>query len=329
MKTNNLKHTVTKSDINYYEQKADIVVKIRLNDEFKNGYQDFSITSSIYEAGRRGDRSFLSGGCCHDEILKEFPDFKIFVELHSSDHSGVPMSAVENGFYYLRNGFNDTKTTDSNFKKEYCSYYRMTGRQFDKLNESENKLEFSILLNDLGILKGWNLQAKKGIRLLEKMTNKKFINDSKKTQYTKPKDDEIKQFTKKTEKGFYSLENKRKRAKEKRKQNKIKVINALKEDCLKTEIKAREKKEVKLFILSHIEKLNSKKRNKFSLDFTFDNFIYYDHTKEVCFNWLGYKNTISEYEYNLFCNSLSEYNFNKLPNGISFSLNGKKTFTKK
>lgn len=328
MKTNDLKHTVTKKNINYSGIKADIIVNIRLNDECKNGHQDFAITASVYKAGRRSDRACLAGGCCHDEILKVFPELKIFIDLHLADCSGIPMYAVENGLYHLRNGFNNTKTIDKGFKKEFCNYYRMTSIQFDKLNESENKLEFAILLKELGILKDWNLQAAKGIKLLEKMTGNEFINDSKKTQYTEPKKEEIKQFTKNVELGFYSLENKRKRAEEERKQKKIKVINELKEGYLKTERKAKEEMQVKIFVLSHVEKLHSKKRNKFSLDFTFDNFIYYEHKKEVSFNWLDYKDKMSEYEYKMFCDKLDQSSFDKLPNNISFSLNESKTFSK-
>ena len=324
MKSNNLKHTVTKSNINYSGTKADIIVSITLNDECKNGHQDFSITASIFKAGKRNDNAYLSGGSCHSDILEFFPEFKIFVDLHLADYSGVPIYAVENGFYHLRSGFNNTKTTDSNFKKEFCEYYRITGIQFDKINQSENKLEFAILLKETGILQGWNLEGLKGIKLLEKLTGNTFVCDSKKTQYTPPKEEEIKQFTKNVDSGFYSLENKRERAKQKRRERKLKVINDLKNDYLKTEAKAREEKEVKMFVLSHIEKLHSKKRNKFSLDFTFDNFIYYEHKKEVSFNWLGYKNTITDIEYTLFCNSLNEGDFNKLPKDISFSIYGTK-----
>jgi len=40
----------------------DILVKIKLSDECKNGHEDFSITGDTYEAGKRGDRAHISGG---------------------------------------------------------------------------------------------------------------------------------------------------------------------------------------------------------------------------------------------------------------------------
>lgn len=190
MKTNNLKYTETKQ-INHNGEKCDIIVKIRLNDECKNGHQDFAITGDIYEAGSRSDRACISGGCIHDEILKYFHEFKIFVKLHLSDYSGVPMYAVENGFYHLREGFNNTKPTSKNFKKEFCNYYRMTPKQFDVINESCNKLEYAILLQDLGILDNWREQANQAVKELEKLTGNEFLNDSVKCQYVRPKAEDI------------------------------------------------------------------------------------------------------------------------------------------
>ena len=124
MKTNNLIHKAQKSKIDYFGTKADIIVKISLNDECKNGHQDFAITADIYKAGYRSDRYFLAGGCCHDDIIKYFPEFKIFIDLHLCDFEGSPMYPSANGFYHLKNGFNNTTIQNPSFKKEYCDYYK-------------------------------------------------------------------------------------------------------------------------------------------------------------------------------------------------------------
>lgn len=47
------------------------------------------------------DRGSGFGGCCHEEILRRWPDLQPLVDLHLSDIDGVPMHAVENGFYHL------------------------------------------------------------------------------------------------------------------------------------------------------------------------------------------------------------------------------------
>lgn len=44
---------------------------------------------------------FEKGGCCHDEVLRIFPDLKIFINLHLSNIDGVPMHYIENGFYHF------------------------------------------------------------------------------------------------------------------------------------------------------------------------------------------------------------------------------------
>jgi hypothetical protein len=47
------------------------------------------------------DRGSKFGGCCHDEILKHWPDLQPLADLHLSDIDGIPMHALENGFYHL------------------------------------------------------------------------------------------------------------------------------------------------------------------------------------------------------------------------------------
>jgi hypothetical protein len=57
----------------------------------------FSITADYYICGQHD-----SFGCLHDFILKNFtdPGVKLLVDLHLSDDDGVPMYAVENGWYH-------------------------------------------------------------------------------------------------------------------------------------------------------------------------------------------------------------------------------------
>lgn len=84
-------------------------VTIRLDDQCKNGHQDFSVTGEIYEADKpKIDKYLISAGCCHDDILEAFPELQIFVDLHLCDFEGNHMCPVSNGFYHLKNGFNKT-----------------------------------------------------------------------------------------------------------------------------------------------------------------------------------------------------------------------------
>lgn len=202
MKTNNLKYRTAKT-----VGKELITVDIRLNDECKNGHQDFAITGDIYEAGKpKTDRYLIAAGCIHDDILKHFPEFKIFVNLHLCDFNGVPMHATANGYYHLRNGFNRVKPSDDKFKGEYCEYYRITEKQFDALNTSRSEIEFAVLLKELGILTQWKVEADKAINELELLTGNEFLNDSTKSQLYYPTDEAIADYRQKVESGYFSHE---------------------------------------------------------------------------------------------------------------------------
>jgi hypothetical protein len=261
--------------------KETIYVKIRLNDECKNGHQDFSITGDIYEAGKpKTDRYFISGGCIHEDILKHFPEFKIFVDLHLCDYKGIPMYAVENGYYHLREGFNKTKPNDAGFKTEFCEYYRLSLAQFDELSKSRCKTEFALMLQSLNILDQWETQAKEAIKILESLTGSTFVVDSKRTQYNAPSKEEVEDFTAKVMEGYYTQESilaRQIEAKEKKKQE-------MENDFNKKVAQMRAKLEInkQLFDLGG-EKFKS-------------GVIYYTHSNQLKFNWSSEKLTPEEIE---------------------------------
>lgn len=88
--TNRLCYTVSKRYIQAGTT-FEIDVKILLADDCKNNICDWSITADIYEQRKNGRFVWCAGGCCHEEILKRFPQFKMFVDLHLSNHYGAPM----------------------------------------------------------------------------------------------------------------------------------------------------------------------------------------------------------------------------------------------
>ena len=73
--------------------------KLRLNLGLeKTNYVYFNFTMDVYERGRD-----VGGGAAHDTMIKILPELKKHIDLHLSDINGVPLHAVENGFYYLKN----------------------------------------------------------------------------------------------------------------------------------------------------------------------------------------------------------------------------------
>ena len=84
--TNRLFYTVSKRYIQAGTT-FKIDVKILLADDCKNNICDWSITADIYEQRKNGRFVWCAGGCCHEEILKRFPQFKMFVDLHLSNQA--------------------------------------------------------------------------------------------------------------------------------------------------------------------------------------------------------------------------------------------------
>ena len=274
-KTNDLRHTIRTKDIDG----NDLIINIRLNDECKNGHQDFSITADCYAKGKvHTDRNFLYGGCAHEEILKVRPDLKTFVGLHLSDCEGIPMYAVENGFYHLETGFTNTPKDSPKFKAEFCEYYRITPEQYDVLNTCKNQLQYALALQNLDILSQWKEEADKAIKVMEDWTGNEFVNDSKKTQYHAPTPEQIKEEEEKQANGYYT-----EAAELDREQAKIKaILNDLKAECDKKINKINAEYLVKIEVL-RVGGVAALK-----------NCIYYDHTQQLAFNWKSYDNISDE-----------------------------------
>lgn len=273
MKTNNLRFRTSKT-----VGKEFITVEIRLNDECKNGHQNFAITGDIYEAGKpKTDRYYISGGCIHETIEKYFPEFIPFIRLHLCDYKGIPMHASANGFYHLKNGFNRTPVISENFKKEFCNYYRLTESQFDSLKETQTEIQFAIVLIDLGVLKQWQDEASKAIKQLEQLTDNEFVIDSVRTQWHVT-NKQIKEEKKKIAEGYYLPEKvaERKRAK---------IDQVIEEMEAETEKKIKELK-IDLDLDIQLYKLGGRKY-KYGL-------IYYKHTNKLKFNWSSNDLSIEE-----------------------------------
>jgi hypothetical protein len=70
-----------------------IVVTLRFDDECHNKHETFSMTADIRENGRE-----YMGGCCHDEIVRQFPTLAPLVKWHLCSMDG-PMHYLANTVY--------------------------------------------------------------------------------------------------------------------------------------------------------------------------------------------------------------------------------------
>lgn len=114
-----------------------------------------------------------------DEIAENFPEYATFAKLHLSDYKGIPMYAVENGYYHLKNSPMEV----------VLHYLRINENEYKTLYKCYDKLNFCITLGKLGIVERWEQEANEAIKLLEKLTGDEFVVDSVKTNLNLPEID--------------------------------------------------------------------------------------------------------------------------------------------
>lgn len=92
-------------DESLHDGPVDIVVEIRFDDRCRNGHNDFSVTGTVYKAGRRGDYAVLTCGCIHEVIAKHFPELAHALPYHlmsanGPEREGGPMHYIANTLYH-------------------------------------------------------------------------------------------------------------------------------------------------------------------------------------------------------------------------------------
>lgn len=296
METKNLSYNVTK----FYVENGityKMNVRISLDDCCKNGVCDWGITADIYEKRRNGRFVWCASGCCHDEILKYFPEFKMFVDLHLSNHYGAPMYPVENGVYHLVNSD----------KEKAINYLRITETEYDILrNNTEDKLYFKHLLYTLGIVDRWKQESLKAIKQLEALTGNTWENPYKPENerfVLKLTDEECTLIENRIKEGYYTSEAIQARKDQKKREEYEKKRNEIIADFEKEIQKAENRKLVRLAVLD--------------AGISLKNVIYYDHTNELAFNWNDYEEKVTQEQFDKFLNTVDK---TKLPENITFKL---------
>ncbi len=75
-----------------------IIAHVRYDDQCGNGHNSFSITATIDRKDGAGRWRNDSGGCCHDEVAKHFPDLAPLIKWHLVSSDG-PMRYPGNVTY--------------------------------------------------------------------------------------------------------------------------------------------------------------------------------------------------------------------------------------
>ena len=272
---------IKSSDLRYIidirDEKVNCLISIRLNDECKNGHEDFSMTADFWKVGSpRNDRTWEMGGCCHEEILKIRPDLKLFVQLHLNQFNGYPMYYFENGFYHL----------EHMEKERFLEIMLVDEKDYDTLPLAKNVNEFAYLMIQIGNDKKWEELAKKGIAQMEEWTGKVF--ESKATKaYNIEKYRALK-----IDADWFKNENVEEREKQKFLDKKEKLKNDFQQKAEHEIAKIKFDLDIKLqfFEMGYLQ---------------LDNMIIYSHNKTIVLNW-------KESHYSTYCYKFDVDDYNKI-----------------
>lgn len=293
--------TFTTSKV-YHEDgyKFKILARIRLSDACKNGVCDFSITADIERQAKNGRWVDWGGGCCHDKVLKHFPQFEKFIHLHGCKYTGEPLYPVVNGMYFL-------KTKDINKAAEYLRITLEEAQTLRVIAFTEDKTYFKYCLFDMGIVARWKAEGDALIKELENLCGYTWENpySPEEERFTlKPLTaEEETQVKERIKAGYFTpsaiqarLEDKQKAEREKARQE---IINKCAKECEK----AQAERDVMLAVLD--------------FGINTDNVIYYSHSNKLAFNWKNYGEKISQEQY---CDFVNNVDRSKLPENIIFEM---------
>lgn len=287
------------------------VIKIRLNDECKNGHEDFSITADIYENGRG-----VGGGCCHDHILTLRPDLAPFVALHLSDYTGAPMHAMANAFYWFAGwmgglgqkyhaGTGSDARTVEQCREIFREQVRATDAEMTFFGTcgAMEEAELQMFIEDLGIPARWRTEANAAIATLEEWAGMRFETASTRTQSTPLPAEKRGAMKAKRASGYWepdAVAARKAKASEDRKRAAL--------------VEASESRG------NAVDKIDRKYRVKVWEIETFGpdgaNLIYYDHTNEIAVNWSNLDRRMTREEFDAM---VSGADLSALPDGVKFT----------
>lgn len=293
MKKNELEYNETKK----INKNTFIDLKIGLIYIKENGYSYFSATGELYTINN-GIKNVFESGRIHEEILKYFPEFKIFIDLHGYNSYGMPIYMLSNLKFYIDNNKIDAICRTLHISEKIAKEMICWGDEIDYIK---------YFLEENGIISSLMRMSEKAIKLLEELTGDEFENPDMLGIYNYcPLCKEVKDRIKKLhEKGYFTIDNVIKRRNKKIKEIQIQRLKS-KKDRLENE-----KKEIdnEIKVLEYL----------FDKGIKFDCHAYLRSVNILSINLLkNGEGLMSENEYKEFIESVD---YSKLPKNISFKFN--------
>lgn len=282
-----------------YKTPGSIKIRVELNDECKNGHEDFAITAEINHPRVRGG---LASGCLHEEILKAAPDLAPFVALHLSDWQGAPMYAVANGYFHMQEGKRDI----------LISHLRCTPEEADKLMaEARSQNEFAVMVEKMKLPSRWKKEADAAIAKLQELSGGAVFESKATRSNFSPVSPEVRADVKaKRKSGYYEPEQVKARDEAARLAKTEKAVAAIEADHAAKVRKLEDEKLVALYFVK-------RGYNRYDA-----NVIWYSHTRELCFNWKQGHGAGKVWTQEDFVDFVNTCDRSELPAGLNFKIQG-------
>lgn len=294
-------------------------INVRLDDQCKNGHEDFAITADVWEMDSRNCWRESMGGCCHEHILSIAPEFKPFIDLHLSTYEGIPMHAASNAFYWFCGMFADglgsqyhggsgrDGKSELECRRIFADLIRASEEQVGALMAlcPRNQQEMQYALESLDFPSQWKAQADEATALLESWTGENFTSQATRKTWEPLAPEVVALIEERKASGYYLPEQVAARDAEKRANEKAAKIAAIEADFSKSVEKLAKKKQVALYFVKHGHG---------------ENFIFYDHTNEIHFNWTSGSKLWTREEFEQFKGGAI---MDELPENVTFTFQDK------
>ena len=293
MKKNELKYKETKK----IGENTFIDVEIELRYIKENGYSYFYAVGDVYEL-KRARKEIIYSGCIHEKILKYFPEFKIFVQLHRYSSYGISMHMISNIKFYIDNDEIDAICSSLDISDVMAKELICWGEEIDYIK---------YFLEENDIICHLRSKANKAIKMLEELTGNEFDNPDVLGIYDyEPLNNDTKEKIKKLhENGYFTMDNVIKRRDEKIKELNLKFLE---KEKMKLE---KEKREIdnEIKVLEYL----------FDEGISLNNHAYLRSVNVLAINLFKCReNAMSEEDYKRF---LDRVDYSKLPKDITFEFN--------
>lgn len=285
MKTNNIKRTEV-----FKAGKITLYIHANLNDECKNGYEDFGLTYKKYE-GEVCDRNMTGGGCAagNDDPIVRKAIRRFGLEPVERVHLSVHPTA--NAIYHAKNSGFDV----------FRDYLRLTDEEAKQAFYIDDELGLYVWLLDNGIIDRWKNEANESIKAIINGRDIEFESTAIKKQghwYFKEDVTEgvIRAQRDLIRDGYYTPERYDKNRENDTLNACMKSLNNSME-CLQRRIDEAEmdikfKCALRDIMCEHIAEFRKPL-------LVIDNSIFYKHRNEISFNWRQFSEKVNEEDYEL------------------------------